>query len=495
MADRKGKVYLVGAGPGDEELLTVKAADVIKSAEVIVYDRLVSDSILSKIPDDIEKINVGKNAGNHPVPQHEINRILLDKASEGKTVVRLKGGDPFVFGRGGEELELLNENGIPFEVVPGITSAIAAAAYAGIPVTHRDFCSSLHIITGHVKDGENLDIDYDSLVKLKGTLIFMMSVASFPKIAEGLIEAGMNPDTDAAVVENGTRPNQRKFVTKLCDISKVIEENQVKSPAIIVVGKVCALSEKLDWFSKLPLYGCNVLATGPKKTSEKLVSKLRRLGAHVLEYPCIYTEPLDFDIDIQNYSWIIFTSSLGVTMFFKKLYESKLDSRHLYNKKIAAVGSQTAEELLKHGIRADFVPSKFDGKHLAKELLRSGKITSKDKVIIFRAKDGTRELIDIFKNNNISCTNVSIYATGYIKNDRIDISNFNYITFTSESCVKGFAYSFDNTVNYSRINAICIGQQTAKAARAYGMNTIVSDTATVSSMVEKIVEVYEGKKR
>ncbi|HHV29799.1 MAG TPA: uroporphyrinogen-III C-methyltransferase [Clostridium sp.] len=493
MAEGKGKVYLVGAGPGNEELLTVKASDVIKRADVIVYDRLISDSILSKIPDDIDKINVGKNAGSHPVPQHEINKILMSKALEGKNVVRLKGGDPFVFGRGGEELEFLYESDISFEVVPGITSAIAVAAYAGIPVTHRDFCSSLHIITGHSKDGGSLEIDYDSLVKLKGTLIFMMSVASFYKIAEGLIEAGMNPDMDAAVVENGTRPNQRKFISKLCDISKVIAENQVKSPAIIIVGKVCALSEKLDWFSKLPLYGCNVLVTGPKKTSEKLVGQLSRLGAYVIEYPCIDTEPLDFDIDIKEYSWVIFTSSLGVQIFFKKLNEADLDSRHLYNKKIAAVGSQTAEELLKHGIRADFVPSKFDGKHLAQELLDSGKITSKDKVIVFRAKNGAKELVDIFEKSNISYTDVPAYATRYIKNDTIDINNFNYITFTSESCVKGFTDSFENTIDYSKINAICIGEQTAKAARAYGMNTIISDIATVSSMVEKIVEIYCAK--
>lgn len=493
MADGKGKVYLVGAGPGDEELLTVKAADVIKKADVIVYDRLISDGILSKIPDNAEKIYVGKNAGNHPVPQHEINKILLAKALEAKIVVRLKGGDPFVFGRGGEELEFLHQNGIPFEVVPGITSAIAAAAYAGIPVTHRDFCSSLHIITGHVKDGGNPDIDYESLVKLKGTLIFMMSVASFPQIAQGLIEAGMESDMDAAVIENGTMPNQRKFVSKLCDIPKVIAENQVKSPAIIIVGKVCSLSEKLDWFSKLPLYGCNVLVTGPKKTSERLAGKLRGLGAHVVEYPCIETEPLDFDIDIREHSWIIFTSSLGVTIFFKKLYENKLDSRYLYNKKIAAVGSQTAEELLKHGICADFVPGKFDGRHLAEELLQSSKISPEDKVVIFRAKDGTQAIVDIFENNNIHYTDISVYETKCIENERIDISGFNYITFTSESCVKGFAHSFKNTIDYSKINAICIGEQTAKATRAYGMNTIISDVATVSSMVEKIIEMHCAK--
>jgi len=492
MPDKKGKVYLVGAGPGDEGLLTIKASEVISRADVIVYDRLVSDSILSKIPDHIEKINVGKSAGNHPVPQQEINRILAEKALEGKTVVRLKGGDPFVFGRGGEELEFLYEKSIPFEAIPGITSALGAAAYAGIPATHRDYCSSLHIITGHSGKNGKLNIDYASFVKLNGTLIFMMAVSTFSQIANGLIKAGMNPETEAAVVENGTRSYQRTFLSKLCEIPKVIAANHVQSPAIIIVGKVCSLSERLDWFSRLPLKGCRILVTGPKTTSGKLASGLGELGAHIVEYPCIRTEPLDFRLDIREYNWLIFTSAVGVAAFFNKLYESKLDSRALCHKKVAAVGPQTAEELLKHGIYADFVPSIFDSRHLGEELIKRNKITSKDKIILFRAKDGTQELIDILENNHISYTDVPVYKTVYIKNEKIDVEQFNYVTFTSESCVKSFAGSLADTVDYSKVHAICIGESTAKAAKAYGMNTIVSDMATIPSMVAKITEVYHA---
>ena len=227
----KGVVYLVGAGPGDKELLTVKAARLIREAQVVVYDRLVSESIMELIPETAERIDVGKNVGNHPVPQHEINGILLREALAGKKVVRLKGGDPFVFGRGGEELELLSDNGVDFEVVPGITSSIAVPAYGGIPVTHRDFCSSLHIITGHARAGAELAIDFDALVRLKGTLIFMMSVSTVGRIASGLMAAGMERDMPCAVIENGTRAAQRKFVSDLEHIEGVVREHQVKSPA------------------------------------------------------------------------------------------------------------------------------------------------------------------------------------------------------------------------------------------------------------------------
>jgi uroporphyrinogen III methyltransferase/synthase len=488
-----GKVYLIGAGPGDEGLLTVKASEILKKAEVLVYDRLVSQDILAKAPNNIEKINVGKNVGNHPVPQEEINKILLDKAMSGRIVVRLKGGDPFVFGRGGEELELLTENNIPFEVVPGITSAIAVAAYAGIPVTHRDFCSSLHIITGHTKKDGMLNIDYSSLVKLNGTLVFMMSVSTISEIANGLIKAGMDADMPIAVIENGTRAYQRKFVSTLFDIAKVIEENEVKSPAVIVVGKVCTLSDSFDWFSSLPLKGCRVLITRPFETSGKLASSLREMGGNVLEIPCIKTEKLNFEIDIKNYSWIVFTSAVGVNAFFEKLYEKGLDARFLYNKKIAVVGTATETELLKYGIRADFVPSVFDGKHLATELIKSNSITKNDNVILYRAKIGSDEILDILKENSINFLDVAVYETLFIKNKNINIDSFDFVCFTSASTVNGFINSFEDSVDFSKINAICIGEQTEKEAKGYGMNTFVSKIATIPSMVEKVLEVYNAK--
>ena len=251
----KGFVALIGAGPGDKGLLTVKAVELLAKAEVVVYDRLVSEDILKLIPSNAQKINVGKENKCHPVKQDEINEILLRKALEGYFVVRLKGGDPFVFGRGGEEIELLIENNVQFEVVPGITSAIAALCYAGIPATHRDYSSSFHIITGHAKAGGELTIPFKALAELKGTLVFLMGISALSYIMDGLMEAGFKKNTPAAIVENGTRLNQRKLIATVETLEQQAREQQIKSPAIIVVGEVCKLSNSFDWFMNKPLFG------------------------------------------------------------------------------------------------------------------------------------------------------------------------------------------------------------------------------------------------
>lgn len=245
-----GKVVLLGAGPGDKGLLTVKGAQVLKKAEVVVYDRLVSQEILSLIPKTAVKINVGKEKDHHSKEQKAINQILLDNALAGRFVVRLKGGDPFLFGRGAEELELLAAYGIEFEVIPGITSSLSALAYAGIPATHREYSSSVHIVTGHLKENNFLDINFSALAALKGTIIFLMGVSAAELIEKGLIEAGMDKDTPAAVVENGTRGNQRKVITVLGELSASIRSKNIRPPAVIAIGLVCALSDKFDWFLK-----------------------------------------------------------------------------------------------------------------------------------------------------------------------------------------------------------------------------------------------------
>jgi uroporphyrinogen III methyltransferase / synthase len=486
---KPGKVFLIGAGPGDEGLLTMKAAKIIENAQVIVYDRLVDRSILARLPETAIKINVGKNAGNHPVPQDEINQILLGKALEGYDVVRLKGGDSFLFGRGGEELELLYENNIEFEVVPGVTSALAAAAYAGIPVTHRDFCSSLHIITGHKKSDGALNIDYSSLVKLNGTLIFMMSVASIGEIADGLMKNGMDRAMPCAVVENGTRSNQRKFVADISSISDIILENNVKSPALIVVGKVCSLSNQFDWFSRLPLKGVSVLVTRPKASSGRLASQLKEKGAEVVQIPSIQINRVEFSLPaLENYNWLIFSSAAGVSCFFEKLYALGMDARSLCGKRIAVVGSETAKALLQYGITADFVPSVYSGEALANEMLRKGVISSADRVLIFRAKKASPGLTEILDNHKIIFDEIVVYETEYIKNDTIHPNDFDYVTFTSASCVDGFVNSVGSG-DLSSFNAICIGEQTAREARKYGMNVKISRETTVDSMVKLVCEV------
>ena len=244
------KVTLIGAGPGDPELMTVKGIKRLREAEVVLYDRLVDERILAMIPEHAEKICVGKHVDCHPVPQEEIGRLLVEKARRGLHVVRLKGGDPFVFGRGGEELELLAENGIPFEVVPGISSAIASGVYSGIPLTHRDYSSSLHIISGHAKKNGELDIDFKSLAGMNGTIVVLMSVASLEKICDGFLRAGMDENMQAAIVENISRENQRKFVGTIGTLLDIAGRERIESPAVVIVGRVCALSDKLDRFAK-----------------------------------------------------------------------------------------------------------------------------------------------------------------------------------------------------------------------------------------------------
>ena len=285
-----GKVWLVGAGPGDVGLLTLRGREVLESADVVVYDALVGQGVLSLIPEKAELIFAGKRAGNHYLRQEETNRVLLEEALKGKRVVRLKGGDPFLFGRGGEELELLCENGVPFEIVPGITSAIAVPAYNGIPVTHRDFCSSVHIITGHRRAEQGYDIDFDALVRTKGTLVFLMGIAALPDIMGGLLAAGIDPDMPAAVLERGTTAAQHRILATVSTLEAVCAAQTVQTPAIIVVGKVCALSEEFAWYEKRPLAGVKVLLTRPKELSSSLAVKLRRRGAEVLELPAIRTE-------------------------------------------------------------------------------------------------------------------------------------------------------------------------------------------------------------
>ncbi|MGL5439253.1 MAG: uroporphyrinogen-III C-methyltransferase [Filifactoraceae bacterium] len=486
----KGKVYLVGAGPGDKNLLTIEAERLIKIAEVVVYDRLVSKDILELIPETAEMIDAGKNVGNHIIPQSEINKILLEKSKLGKIVVRLKGGDPFLFGRGGEELELLIEEDIPFKVVPGITSAIAAPSYAGIPVTHREFCASVHIISGHSAKLGDLPIDYEALTRLNGTLVFLMSVASIPIIAKGLMEAGMAKDTEVAFVENGTRANQRKIITSLEKCEDDIISHRVKSPATIIIGRVCSLSEKYDWFSNQSLSGCKVLVTRPNSSIGGLGEKLGSLGAKVRKLPLIETRRIDFDLNLSDKDVIVFTSAVGVEEFFNKLKELNMDARVLYGKKIAVVGAQTAKSLEEHGIRADFCPSIYSGEALGREMLEKSFLKVDDKVGIYRAQEGSLELMEVLRSKNIKFDDIPVYETKSIK-VHLGEMDFDYITFTSASIVKSFADSVGEDFDFSKIKGICIGEQTAKVAKKLGIRTFISEEATIDSVVERVEKLWK----
>lgn len=489
----KGFVALVGAGPGNKGLLTVRGAELIQRAEVIVYDRLVSKDILNMIPETAEMINVGKESSHHLVKQEDINKILLEEAKKGKYVVRLKGGDPFVFGRGGEELELLAENNIAFEVVPGITSGISALAYAGIPITHRDFCSSLHIITGHAREGGKLDIPFEELVGLRGTLVFLMGVSSMSFLMEGLIKAGMNPNTKAAVVENGTRPNQRKIVATISTLVEVATKEKIHSPAIIAVGEVCSLSESFDWFMNRALFGQRVIVTRPKHSLGTLSDKLKELGAEVIEYPCIETLEIEAELpEVNEYDVVTFSSKTSVEIFFNKLFEAGKDVRALGNVKIGAVGSQTAAELKKYGIVADLVPDIFDGEHLGKMVTES--IKPDEKVLVLNALKTSGDLEQILQSAGVEYKAVPLYDTVYTNPDseevrkQIEAHDGNWVMFTSASTVHGFVKSMED-LNIENIKALCIGEQTLKAAKEYGLNCEVSEKATIASMIDKLIEL------
>ena len=490
----QGNVILVGAGPGDPGLLTQRGREALSQAEVVVYDRLVSPAILALVPEKARKIDVGKEASHHKVPQEEINQILLREAQAGRRVVRLKGGDPFLFGRGGEELELLAEAGLPFEVVPGVTSALSVPAYAGIPVTHRDFCSSLHIITGHAKAGAKLTIDFEALKRTGGTLVFLMGVSALPAICRGLLDAGMAPQMPAAVIERGTTPRQRKLISTLEALPQAAEEAKVESPAIIVVGKVCTLSEKFDWFDHLPLKGREIVVTRPKERMGSLVGKLRALGASVTEYPCIATvervenPALDAAMEaLSKYRWLVFTSPAGPEIFMKRLLARGQDARAVAGLKLAAIGPKTAQTLTRFGLRADLVPAVYDSDHLAEAM--EG-VTGP--VLLCRASRGSDALAKIFLAGGIPFDDVACYDTKYEMPDARAVlprlAAGALVTFTSASTVEGFVKSLPG-VDLSHILGICIGEKTADKARQYGIAVRVAREATIESLINTIKEV------
>lgn len=493
---KKGFVSLVGAGPGDRGLLTIKGKERIEAAQVVIYDRLVSPEVMSLVPKDAEKINVGKKMSHHPVPQEEINRIILQKAKEGKRVVRLKGGDSFLFGRGAEELELLIENNIPYEVVPGITSAISVPTYAGIPVTHRNLTSSLHIITGHAKAGQKVDIDYKSLVGHKGTLVFLMGLTALCELMDGLIGAGMDPDMPAATIEKGTTSFQRKVVATVGTIYKKVREAEIESPAITIVGKVAGLSQDMDWFTTKPLIGKTILVTRPKEKAGQLSDKLREQGAKVIEFPCIETvinpeneDFVDAMFEMKKYAYIVFTSPNGVEKFFTKLAYNKLDIRTLYGVKIAAVGQQTKHLLEQRGLVVDYMPDVYESSHLAEGLVKD--ILPGEKVMLIRGRLATDILPGVLRENNISYREVMVYDTVY-KNPmedflEKDMEKIDYAVFSSASTVEGFTKALP--MDFSKVRAICIGHVTAEKAKTYGMQTEVAEKATIPALIEKVIEV------
>ena len=483
----RGKVTLVGAGPGDRDLLTIKGLKALKEADVIFYDRLLGEGLFELFPDTAQRVDVGKNVGHHPVPQEEINGALLKHAMDGKKVVRLKGGDPYIFGRGFEELERLQENGVDFEVIPGVPSFVGASSYSSIPITHRGVASSFHVFTGHGKEGEPIPFDFEAMARTGGTLIFMMSLANAPKIVDGLLGAGFSGSTPSAIVENATLPKQRTFRTPLNGLAETIGKHEIHSPAIILVGEVCGVSPSFDWFAALPLKGRHFLVTRPSDVAGRLSEKLSALGASVTVYPCIKRVPLPFEWDLSLYSTLVFTSAFGVEVFFSRLWERGKDCRELGGKTLCAVGSETAEALKKYGLRADFFPDTYDGEHLAKGMISRG-LHEKGAIALFRARNGAPELTQILREANAIVHDMAVYVTEACALHPAQGKKWDGVCFTSASCVGAFVAANPDSF-FSEITCFCIGEKTRAEALAAGMNALVADRATIGDMVKKIVEV------
>lgn len=500
-------VYLIGAGPGDPGLLTVRAKQLIETCDVVVYDYLANKEFLEYARPDAEIIYVGKKGGDHTLPQDKINELIVEKARSGRSVARLKGGDPFVFGRGGEEAEELVEAGVDFEVVPGITAGVAAPAYAGIPVTHRDHTTSVCFITGHEdptkeQSGHNWDVYAQST----STLVFYMGVKNLPMIAEKLIKGGRDPKTPVSLVRWGTRAEQQSFVSTLDSVAAEAERRQFAAPSIIVVGGVCSLHDKLAWFEKRPLLGKGVVVTRAREQASGLVRTLADHGAHVYEFPTIRIQPLDSYEEVENailrlpmQDWVIFTSVNGVRHFWNQLREIGLDARVFGGLQVAAIGPATADALRERGINPDFVPEKYVAEHVVSGLLERG-IAGK-KVLIPRAKVAREVLPEELVKAGAEVQVLPVYETMLSQADDAEIlqamdqDKLDYVTFTSSSTVDNFFTLVDadrlreyKAAHPDKAKLACIGPITAQTLQKHGFDAdLQPEDYTIPALVNALL--------
>jgi len=502
----KGVVYLIGAGPGDPDLITVKGLECLRRADVVVYDNLVAASVVSLARSDAELIYVGKKRGYHTMSQGEINELLVEKAHKGFMVARLKGGDPFIFGRGGEEAIDLSEAGVPFEVIPGVTSAIAVPTYAGIPLTHRDFSSTTCFITGHedpTKKGSN--INWSSLAESLGTLVFLMGIGNLGKIAKRLIQGGRPSTTPAAVIGSGTTVRQITVAGTLATIDDQAKEAGVAPPGVIVVGDVVQLRKHLKWFEARPLFGRRLLITRPEEQAGDFVRLLGGFGAQCEVFPTIEIVPpeswdsLDRAIDkLSSYEWVLFTSVNGVKYFFERLTEAGKDARSLGGIKIGVVGPKTKEALCAKGIRPDLIPDTYWTEGLADQL--KGYPLQGKNILLARPKIAGEELSNMLHGFGAIVDEVEAYRTQrpqYSRDKLIQLfqnGTIDMITFTSPSTVNNFieiCRNNDIAEEISDIPVACIGPVTAKAAGEHGLPVAVTpDEYTIDALAEAIVEYY-----
>ena len=549
---KSGFVYLVGAGPGRADLITVRGAQALKKADCVIYDKLANPALLKFARGDAEIIHVPKRIGKGSATQEQINKLLVEKASGGKTVVRLKGGDPCVFGRVAEELAVLCEAGIDFEIVPGVTAGIAVSAYAGIMLTDRDYSSQVIFVTGREAEGkQESNIDWSLLAKFPGTIVFYMGMGNLDSIARKLIENGMPEDTPTAVVADVTFPTQRSVKARLARINQTCEQNQIGPPAIIVIGAAClrdsrretrrqaadstlrssaslrrtSSDTRFDWFSKMPLFGKNIVITRPhvflSKTrvgagnadfAEKIIAR----GGNPIQFATIKIKPLTDSSDFLRtlaeftaYDWIIFTSANGVAVFFEALEKLGKDSRVFGPAKVAAIGGRTAEMLSRFGIRADFVPSVFTSEQFGKQILNFTNLHNK-KVLLLRSQIASIELVELLENGAAVVKDVAIYTAVTQKSEtarpvlrsnttkdelieKIINGEIDWLTFASPSSVNGFFEQIDGEViKSSRAKIASIGPVTSAQLESLGFNVdVTAGEHTLDGLLAAIERTYK----
>ncbi|MEE9910266.1 MAG: uroporphyrinogen-III C-methyltransferase [Deltaproteobacteria bacterium] len=501
---KPGKVYIIGAGPGDPGLITLKAVECLRLADVVIYDNLVNEELLKYAPARARFIYAGKKGGDHTLSQDRINELLAKEALEGNTVARLKGGDPFIFGRGGEEAEVLVGEGVPFEVIPGVTSAIAVPAYAGIPLTHRGLTSTVAFITGHEDPTkEQSDIDWQALVGI-GTLVFLMGVKNLGQITGALMTRGKLPETPAALIRRGTTPHQQILVGTLSTIVDLARNNHFQPPAILVVGPVVDLRETLRWFDTRPLFGKGVVITRPERQADDLAQLLAAEGANPIAFPTIKIQPpsdwseLDRAIgELETCHWLIFTSANGVHFFFQRLREKGGDVRDLKGVKICCIGPATAKQVLDRGVRVDLVPGEFIAEGILKlfaEMDLSGK-----KILIPRAAKARDILPESLRKQGARVDVVTAYQTvnsGRKKEElakRIEAGEVDVITFTSSSTVTHFVDIMGGDYKLPPdVKIACIGPVTAATAEKAGFKIdIQQEEYTMEGLVQSLVNDYQ----
>ena len=504
MKSKIGTVYLVGAGPGDPGLITVNGLDALRAADVVVYDRLAPAELLEDARDDAELVSAAKSPGVEALTQSEINALLVEHAREGQTVCRLKGGDPFVFGRGGEEALALADAGVPFVVVPGITSAIGAAAYAGIPVTHRGIASSVTFVTGsEIGTASNSRVDWEAVAKTMGTVVVLMGATRIGEIASVLISHGRNPNEPVAAVHRGTSTNQRTVKGTLFDISRKVQDSRLTAPIALVIGEVVDLRNQISWFDSRPMFGKRVLVTRARSQVSKLASGLNDLGATVVECPVLRstavedTKPLDDALsNLSRYEWAAFASPNGVNQTFARIERLGLDARAFAGSRVAAVGPATVLALKDRGIAADLVPDTYNAEGLVEAFQRIN--DAPESAVVFRSDIGRETLPLGLRQLGADVSEIAAYRTVLAEDsaetarqafeDGVDV-----ITFTSSSTVKNLRHLLDGDV--TRINnsvVVCMGPVTASTADAFGIRVdIIPEEQSIPGIISAIQQYFD----